>query len=173
MAGRLPNRATFSTGCSKRRCGDAGSAHRARVDFDGNGRRAWDALPDAHFWLGIADAFVNATTKLNVAINAWTPSLEDSFTALATMIPTMGDYFQEWKGSAYVAGQDPRFVAQSRLVDVKGIATSLSVIYGNVATDVTGKDATLNQQIDSRLYRPAQASWTNLRRGTGRQEVHR
>ncbi len=122
----------------------------ARVDFDGNGvDERGDALPDAHFFLGIADALADATNKLNEAIAGWTPSLEDSFTALATMIPTMGDYFQEWKGSAYVAGQDPRFVAQSRLVDVKGIATSLSVIYDNVAPDVTGKDATLNQQIDA------------------------
>ncbi|MBI1259221.1 MAG: EfeM/EfeO family lipoprotein [Chloroflexi bacterium] len=121
-----------------------------RVDFDGNGTdERGDALPDAHFWLAIANAFVEATTDLNTAIAAWEPSLEDSFTALVTMIPTMGDYFQEWKNSAFVAGQDPRFVAQSRLVDVKGIASSLSVIYSNVDGDVTGEDATLNDQIDS------------------------
>ena len=121
-----------------------------RVDFDGNGKdERGDALPDAHFWLGIANVFVDATTQLNTAIAAWTPSLEDSFTALATMIPTMGDYFQEWKNSTFVAGKDPRFVAQSRLVDVKGIAASLSVIYSNVDVDVTGKDATLNDQINS------------------------
>jgi hypothetical protein len=121
-----------------------------RVDFDGNGTdERGDALPDAHFWLAIANQFVEATTQLNSAIATWEPSLEDSFTALATMIPTMGDYFQEWKNSTFVSGQDPRFVAQSRLVDVKGIASSLSVIYSNVDLDVTGKDATLNDQIDS------------------------
>ena len=122
----------------------------ARVDFDGNGTdERGDALPEANFFLGIADAFVDATTQLNDSIAAWEPSLEDSFTALATMIPTMGDYFQEWKNSSFVAGDDPRFVAQSRLIDVAGIATSLSVIYGNVAPDVQGVDATLDEQIDA------------------------
>ncbi|MCC6801273.1 MAG: EfeM/EfeO family lipoprotein [Anaerolineae bacterium] len=122
----------------------------ARVDFDDNGAdERGDALPDAHYFLAIANAFVDATTQLNESIAAWEPTLEDSFTALATMIPTMGDYFQEWKNSTFVAGDDPRFVAQSRLVDVKGIATSLSVIYGNVGADVTGQDATLNDQIDA------------------------
>ncbi|MEO8607016.1 MAG: imelysin family protein [Chloroflexota bacterium] len=122
----------------------------ARVDFDGNGvDERGDALPEAHFWLAIANSFVDATTQLNAAIADWTPTLEDSFTALATMIPTMGDYFQEWKGSAYITDEnaDPRFVAQSRLVDVKGIATSLSVIYANVGADVAGKDAALDEQI--------------------------
>ncbi len=120
----------------------------ARVDFDGNGTdERGDALPEANFFLGIADAFVDATTQLNESIAAWEPTLEDSFTALATMIPTMGDYFQEWKNSSFVAGDDPRFVAQSRLIDVAGIATSLSVIYGNVAPDVQSVDATLDEQI--------------------------
>lgn len=121
----------------------------ARIDFDGNGvDERGDALPDAHFFLGIADAFVDATTQLNESIADWEPTLEDSFTALVTMIPTMGDYFQEWKASA-IEGSDPRFVAQSRLIDVKGIATSLSVIYSNVGADVTGQDETLHQQIDA------------------------
>ncbi|HVU11336.1 MAG TPA: hypothetical protein VHD90_08660 [Phototrophicaceae bacterium] len=121
-----------------------------RVDFDGNGKdERGDALPDAHFWLAISNAFVDATTQLNTAINAWTPSLEDSFTALATMVPTMGDYFQEWKNSSFVAGQDPRFVAQSRLVDVNGIAASLTIIYSNVSSDVTATDSTLNDQIQA------------------------
>ncbi len=121
-----------------------------RVDFDGNGKdERGDALPDAHFWLAISNAFVDAATQLNTAINGWTPSLEDSFTALATMVPTMGDYFQEWKNSSFVSGQDPRFVAQSRLVDVNGIAASLTIIYSNVSSDVTAKDRTLNDQIQA------------------------
>jgi hypothetical protein len=119
-----------------------------RVDFDGNGTdERGDALPEANFFLGIADAFVDATTQLNDSIAAWEPTLEDSFTALVTMIPTMGDYFQEWKNSAFVAGDDPRFVAQSRLIDVAGIASSLDVIYGNVSPDVVDEDETLNEQI--------------------------
>jgi hypothetical protein len=121
-----------------------------RVDFDGNGiDELGDALPDAYYWLGIANSFVDATTQLNAAIEEWEPTLEDSFTALAAMIPTMGDYFQEWKGSVFIAGEDPRFVAQSRLVDVKGIATSLSVIYSNVGAQVSAEDAELNAQIEA------------------------
>jgi hypothetical protein len=121
-----------------------------RVDFDGNDTdERGDALPDANFFFGIADAFVDATTDLNTAIAAWEPTLEDSFTALVTMVPTMGDYFQEWKHSSFVAGDDPRFVAQSRLIDVAGIASSLDVIYGNVAPQVAAVDATLDEQISA------------------------
>lgn len=118
-----------------------------QVDFDGNGQtERGDALPEAYFLLGSANALVDAATQLNDASNAWTPTLEDSFTALLTMIPTMGDYFQEWKAST-IEGIDPRFVAKSRLVDVHGIATSLEVVYNNVSPDVVAVDATLDQQI--------------------------
>lgn len=119
-----------------------------RIDLDGNGKdERGDALPEAYTFLAIGNAFVDATTQMNKAVGAWKPSLEDSFTALTTMIPTMGDYFEEWKDSAAITGKDPRFVAQSRLVDVKGIASSLSVIYANVELMVKTKDSTLNQQI--------------------------
>ncbi len=121
-----------------------------RVDLNGDGKDdVGDALPDAHFLLGGANAFIDAATQLNAAIADWTPSLEDSFTALATMVPTMGDYFQEWKNSTYFGGKDPRFVAESRLIDVIGIASSLNVIYTNVASDVETQDTTLDQQISA------------------------
>lgn len=119
-----------------------------RIDLDGNGKdERGDALPEAYVFLAIGNIFVDATTQMSKAVGGWKPSLEDSFTALTTMIPTMGDYFEEWKDSAAITGKDPRFVAQSRLVDVKGIASSLSVIYANVEPMVKTKDSTLDQQI--------------------------
>ena len=52
------------------------------------------------------------------AIDAWEPTLEDAFMALVTMIPTMNEYFEQWKLSAFIQGdefQETAFVAVSRL----------------------------------------------------------
>ncbi|HVU11335.1 MAG TPA: imelysin family protein [Phototrophicaceae bacterium] len=121
-----------------------------RVDLNGDGKDdLGDALPDAHFFLAGANAFVDAATQLNTAIAAWTPTLEDSFTALAVMVPTEGDLFQDWKNSIFIGGSEPIFVSQSRLVDVIGITSSLQIIYTDVSPQVAAKDATLDQQIQA------------------------
>lgn len=121
-----------------------------RVDMDGDGQvTTGEALPEAGMFLATAAALNRATGEMNEAIERWDPTVEDSFTALVTMIPTMGEYFEEWKASAAITGEDPRFVAQSRLVDIRGIATSLDVIYSKLAPAVAPADPMLNRQIQS------------------------
>lgn len=67
-----------------------------RVDIDGDGEvEAGEALPDANVLLGGAQALDAATVELQAAIETWAPTLDDAFTALVVMIPTMGGYFEE------------------------------------------------------------------------------
>ncbi|MBZ0283381.1 MAG: EfeM/EfeO family lipoprotein [Anaerolineae bacterium] len=121
-----------------------------QADLDGDGQiELGEALPEANMFLAVAMAMNQATAEMNQAIAAWEPTLEDTFTALLTMLPTMGEYFEEWKLSSFITGEDPRFVAQTRLVDIKGIATSLDVIYSYVDPLVAAQDAALDEQIES------------------------
>ncbi|MCC6222612.1 MAG: EfeM/EfeO family lipoprotein [Thermoleophilia bacterium] len=121
-----------------------------RADLDGDGEdELGEVLPEAYVFLAAAQAMNDATAEMNAAIADWEPTPEDAFTALVTMIPTMGEYFEEWKLSAFITGEDPRFVAQTRLVDIRGIGTSLNVIYSHLDPAVAARDAALAEQITS------------------------
>lgn len=114
------------------------------VDLDGNGTvEATEVLPDAVYLLGGAEALLGAATDLRAAVDEWEPTLSDAFTALVVMLPTAGDYFEQWKLSPYVSGEDSTstaFIAQSRLKDVLGIYGGLQVTWEAVAPLVAGAD---------------------------------
>ena len=72
------------------------------------------------------------------------------FTALVVMVPTMSEYFGQWKESRYVAGdasRAPGFIAVSRLFDINGILTGLDLAYRHVTSLVTARDAALDARI--------------------------
>jgi hypothetical protein len=121
------------------------------VDLDGDGEIAiGEALPNADVLLASAQGIDDATAQMNAAIDAWDPTLEDAFTALVTMVPTMNEYFEQWKESAYVAGAESNeesFVAVSRLFDINGILNGLSVTYDSIAPQVIAYDNDLHRQI--------------------------
>ena len=121
------------------------------VDMDGDGAiNVGEALPEAAMLLGATQGLNDATIEMQAAIEAWEPTLEDALTALVTMIPTMNEYFEQWKESVYVSGSDSEqqsFIAVSRLLDIKGILAGLSFTYDNIAPLVTDSDAQLDQQI--------------------------
>jgi hypothetical protein len=57
------------------------------------------------------------------------------FTALVVMVPTMGEYFGQWKESRFVAGDNASseaFNVVSRLSDINDILGGLDVIYASV-----------------------------------------
>lgn len=110
------------------------------------------ALPDANLLLGTAQGLDGAAQELNDAIDAWEPTLSDAFTALIVMVPTMNEYFEQWKLSSFVSGaaaEEESFVAASRLFDVKSILNGLDVTYTNVSALVEEADPDLNAQIES------------------------
>ncbi len=125
------------------------------VDLNGDGAVApGEALPEANLFLGAARGLDEATAELDTALAGWEPTLDDAFTALVTMIPTMNEYFEQWKLSAYVSGEasgQESFVAVSRLLDITGILTGLDVTYDNISGRVAQSDPQLNTQIDTGL----------------------
>jgi hypothetical protein len=127
----------------------------ARVDLDGDGKvEPGEALPEANVLLGSARELDKATGDLQGAIDAWKPSLEDAFTALVVMIPTMSGYFEEWKHSSFVLGaesDETAFIANSRLVDVLGILGGLRVTYDKVSPLVESTEPAMAAQIDQEL----------------------
>jgi hypothetical protein len=125
------------------------------VDLDGNGEIEFaEGLPEANVFLGAAQGLDAAGGEMLAAINAWEPTLSDAFTALAVMVPTMNEYFEQWKLSSYVTGdstEEANFVAVSRLFDINGILHGLDVTYENVGVVVDETNPELHAQIDSNL----------------------
>jgi len=122
-----------------------------KVDLDGDGTIAvGEALPEANMLLGATQGLDDATLEMQAAIEAWDPTLEDALTALVTMIPTMNEYFEQWKESVFVSGsasEAESFIAVSRLLDIKGILAGLSFTYDNISVLVADSDSQLDQQI--------------------------
>lgn len=131
---------------------DAARMKLTDVDVDGDGAVGFgDALPDANVLKGATDSLVSYIDQTMAAINAWQPSAQDAFTAMVTMTPTMGEYFNNWKESRFVTGaasQEPAFVAKSRLVDVTQILGSIRTIYTGVEPLIQTKDPAAAQQIN-------------------------
>jgi hypothetical protein len=119
------------------------------TDLNGDGKVSVnEILPEANILLGAADAHEMWTGKMLADVKAWEANRDDVFTAIVTMVPTVGDYFGEWKESKYVTGDIGMFVAQSRLNDVMGIMRSTKVMYfEGISDDVAAADPTLDAQI--------------------------
>lgn len=120
------------------------------ADLDADGAvELGEALPEANVLLAAAQGLDGATGEMIAAVEAWQPSLSDAFTALVVMIPTMNEYFEQWKLSAFVAEQaeETAFVGVSRLFDINGILAGLDFTYGNMATLVQSADPALHAQI--------------------------
>lgn len=123
------------------------------VDLDGDGETGiGDVLPDANVLAGAARGLDDATGEMQTAVEAWEPMLEDAFGALTVMIPTMSEYFGQWKNSVFVAGEaaeEKAFVAVSRLADINGIVHGLDVTYDVLRPEVQAVDTNIDSQIDS------------------------
>jgi hypothetical protein len=115
-----------------------------KPDLDGDGRIGFgEALPDADVFKAAAAAFVLYAGKLDRAARAWKPSASDAFTAVVVMVPTMSEYFGQWKVSRFVLGsraQGDAFNVVSRLNDIGDILGGLRVIYAGVQPAIANVD---------------------------------
>jgi Imelysin len=113
-------------------------------DLNGDGRVAFgEALPDAGFYLAAAEEFDRTAAELAKAAEAWQPTLQDALTALVVMTPTMSEYFEAWKSSRFVAGEqatEKAFVVASRLQDITDILGGLVLVYDNVQPSIADAD---------------------------------
>jgi hypothetical protein len=110
---------------------------------------------DDLFWFSLSSQpiFVDmiATAEMIAAVEAWEPTLSDVFSAEVIMIPTMNEYFEQWKNSVYVTGtegaEETAFVGVSRLFDINGILTGLHTAYLELSPAVAAVDDDLDSQI--------------------------
>lgn len=107
-----------------------------KADLDRDGRVEFgEVLPDARVLQAAADAFVLYGGKLDRAARAWQPSPSDAFTSVVVMVPTMSEYFGQWKTSRFVLGDrggGKAFNVVSRLSDIGDILGGLRVIYAGI-----------------------------------------
>jgi hypothetical protein len=124
-----------------------------RVDLNGDGtQELGEVLPEANILLASVNTLDDATGELQKAVDEWQPTLEDAFTALTTMIPTINELFEQWKLSRFVSGDastETAFVAISRLSDINGIFHGLDVTYDGISPAVAAVDPDLSAQIDA------------------------
>ncbi|MCG8348480.1 MAG: extracellular solute-binding protein [Chloroflexales bacterium] len=122
------------------------------VDLNGDGEIGpGEVLPDANILLGAAQGLDEATAEMQGAVDDWDPTLSDAFTAMVVMVPTMNEYFEQWKLSTFVSGDEAEekgFTAVSRLFDINGILNGLDVTYENVGVLVEQANPDLYAQID-------------------------
>jgi len=125
------------------------------ADWDGDGQIEFgEALPEANVLKAATEAMDLYVGELQAAAQAWTPSESDAFTALVVMVPTMSEYFDSWKNSRFVVGENSTqrdFVAISRLADIQDILGSLQIVHNNVSPLIQNVDAAQNAQIEQGL----------------------
>ena len=69
--------------------------------------------------------------ELDVSPASGSPTLQDAFTALVVMTPTMSEYFEAWKNSRFIAGDkatEKAFVVASRLQDIAETSSAASAL---------------------------------------------
>jgi hypothetical protein len=131
------------------------SAQGVQADLNGNGAADFgDGLPDANVLKAAVDMLDGKAGELQTASGGWQPTEADAFTALVTMVPTMTEYFDSWKSSRFVAGDQSTqrdFVAISRLADIQDILSSLEVVHQGVSPLIKTADTAQDQQIGQGL----------------------
>ena len=155
-------------------------AGEAEADLDGDGKVEFgEALPDARVLASAAEAFQRYAAQLDTEAGAWQPTASDAFTALVVMVPTMSEYFGQWKESRFIRGDaanSDSFNVVSRLSDINDIISGLEVVYDGVEpamadTDEAGAEQTgteldelgafiadlQTQEEDGRRFTPEQA----------------
>jgi hypothetical protein len=134
---------------------DAEYVAAVNVDFDGNGATDFgEALPDANLLKGFADATADQTGALLGQAVVWQPTETDVFTALVMNVPTMSAFFDSWKTSRFVMGDEAThqdFAVISRLSDIKDNVGSWQVMWSGLAPVVADSDAARNEQIAAGL----------------------
>jgi len=126
----------------------------ADLDDDGSIEFGEVSLPDAGVIRAAAERMDQTAAELQASAEAWQPTLADAFTALVVMVPTMSEYFESWKNSRFVAGdqsQQRDFVVVSRLSDIVDILESLQVVFQSIEPLTAALDPVQSDQVEAGL----------------------
>jgi Imelysin len=111
-------------------------AEGVKQDVDGDGKEKFgEGLPDANVYVAMVREFDEMADDLDADARAFEPTPSDALTAITVMTPTMSEYFEAWKNSRFIAGEDASelgFVAASRLSDIADILEGIQFTYEEV-----------------------------------------
>ncbi len=80
----------------------------------------------------------------------WQPTLDECVGALVWMTPTLNGYFDDWRDSRYNPQSSlGRYVAESRVLDMRGIMSSLQLVCNAILPEVQKKDPALAARLKS------------------------
>lgn len=121
----------------------AGGGVKPDSDCDGRSRFG-EGFPDAAAFRAIAGEFARQTTDLESDADEIVVTESDAFTGMVTMLPAVGDYIDQWKRSAFVAGENDggerQFVASSRLSDLADLLAGINFVYRQVRGAIEEQD---------------------------------
>lgn len=131
-------------------------ARGVKPDVNGNGKVDFgEGLPEANTFKAVVDEIDRQAGDLEKDAREIVITPSDAFTVVAGMTPTMSQYFEEWRLSAFVAGEDnweeARFVATSRLSDVADILAGIDFTYEEIEPLIAEENVDQAEQTASEL----------------------
>lgn len=130
-------------------------APQLQPDLNGNGQQDFgEVLPEANVLKAGADTLDQYAADLLRSAEAWQPTEAEAFNALVANVPTVSNFFDSWKTSRFVAGEESTqrdFAAISRLSDISDNVSSWQVMYRGLSPMVQTVDATQDTQITEGL----------------------
>jgi Imelysin len=124
-------------------------------DVDGDGREEFgEGVPDANIYLAMVEKFDELADDLDADAQEFEPTSSDALTAITVMTPTMSEYFEAWKNSRSIAGEDATelgFVAASRLEDIADILEGIQFTYEEVEPIIAEEDPAQAEQTGAAL----------------------
>ncbi len=116
----------------------------AQPDVDGDGKVEFgEGLPDADVYKATLDEFEQQAKSLDQDAQEFEPTPSDALTSIVIMTPTMSEYFEAWKNSRFIAGEDAEelgFVATSRLSDIADILGGILVTYDGMEAAIAAEN---------------------------------
>ena len=107
-------------------------------------------LPRADVCTASADECAKKMDELLGIADHWQPTLDECVGALVWMTPTLNGYFDDWRDSRYnPTASLGRYVAESRVLDMRGIMSSLQIICNAILPQVQAKDPALAARLKS------------------------
>ena len=126
-----------------------------KQDANGDGKVEFgEGIPDANVYVATLREFKEQTEALKADAEEFEPTPSDAFTAITIMTPTMSEYFEAWKNSAFIAGDDAEeegFVATSRLSDIADILEGIDLTYEQIEPMISDEDPAQAEQTAKQL----------------------